>query len=74
MLETVLRFCISLRGTFQNPIAFTVINEYDKRAGFQIYTVFETVHHVACTRVLRRATFLIFISPRFWKSGISEIR
>ena len=71
--QTVLRFRISLRGTFSNPIAFTVINEYDKRVAVQIYTVFETVDHVASPRVLRSGTFLIFISAHFRKCVISDI-
>ena len=50
--QNFLRFCILLTVTFSNPIAFTVTNKYDKHVAVQIYTVFETVDHVACPRVL----------------------
>ena len=50
--NTVLRFWISLRGTFSTWIAFTGINKYGKDAVVQISTIFRTIYHVASQRVL----------------------
>ena len=71
--QTVLRFCISLRETFSNSIAFTVINKYGKGAGFQISIVFGPVYHVARPRIFSNRTFYTFILPRLSQSIISEI-
>ena len=46
------KFCISLRETFPNWIAFTVINKPRKVAVVQISTVFRPVYDVTCWRVL----------------------
>ena len=64
---------ISLRVTFSNLIAFTVINKYGKTAVVQIWTLFGRVYHVSCWRVLWNGTFLTFIWPRLWESVVSEI-
>ena len=55
--QTVLRFYISLRETFPNWIAFTVILKFDKSAFVQISTVFRPVYHVTCQRLLWDGTF-----------------
>ena len=59
--QTVLKFCISLRVTFSNSIAFTVINKYDKPTAVYISTVLGPIYHVACPTVRRSGTFWIFI-------------
>ena len=50
--QTVLRFCISLKLTFSNSTAFTVINKNDKRVAGQISTVLGPVYHVAFPTIL----------------------
>ena len=50
--QIVLRFCISLRVTFSNSFAVTVINKYHERATVQISTVFGQVYHVGYPRLL----------------------
>ena len=50
--ETVLRLCISVREIFSDPIAFTDINKYAKRAVVQISTVLLPPHLAGCQRVL----------------------
>ena len=47
-LTNILRFCISVRVTFSNSFAFTIINKYDNRAAVKISTVFRRVYHIAC--------------------------
>ena len=55
--QTVLRFSISIRETFSNSIAFTVINKYGKGAVVQISTVFRSVYRVACQRASKTGLF-----------------
>ena len=55
--QTVWRFCILLRKTFSDSIAFTVINKYAKGAAVEISTVFDLIYHAAFPRVFRNGTF-----------------
>ena len=50
-------FFISLRETFSNGIAFTLINRYGKGAVVQISAVFWPVEHVTFPRILSKGTF-----------------
>ena len=50
--RTVLRFSISLRGTFSDSIAFAVIKKYGKGALVQITTLFGPIYHVTYRSVL----------------------
>ena len=52
LLQTVLRFYISLRETFATLIACTWINKYGKGAVVHISTVFWPVYHVISQRDL----------------------
>ena len=45
--QTVRRFCILLRESFQNSIAFTLINKYAKAVVVQISKVFWPVFDAA---------------------------
>ena len=45
--QTVRRFCVLLRETFSNSIAFALINKYAKGAVVQISAVFGPVYHDA---------------------------
>ena len=70
--QTVRTFCILLRETFSNSIAFALINKYSKGAVVQILTVFVPLYHVAFRRVFRNRTFRRlsnhgFPSPYFWE-------
>ena len=47
-----IRFFISLRVTFSDSVAFTVLNKYDNRAVVEISAVFGPIYHVACPRLL----------------------
>ena len=51
-LQTVLRFFISLKGTFSNAITFTVINKYGKGAVVQIAMLFQPICYVVSLRDL----------------------
>ena len=55
--KAVPRFGMSIRETFFNSFDFAVINEYDKSAVMQIWTMLRHVYHVACRRVLWNGTF-----------------
>ena len=57
MLKTILRFCLSLRETFSNLIALTVISKSGKSGAIQISALFDTIYHVTCQSVLWNATF-----------------
>ena len=64
---------MSIRETFSNSIDFAVINEYDKDAVMQIWTVLGHVYHVACWRVVLRGLFRIYLTT-FSESEISEMQ
>ena len=48
--QTILGFCISLKGAYFIVIIFTVINKYCKVAVVQIATVFRPIFHVVYRR------------------------
>ena len=48
---------MSLRVTFSNFIAFTMMNEYGKGAAVEIKSVFGPVYNVACGGVISNSTF-----------------
>ena len=50
--KAVLRFSLSLKGTFSNLVAFAVINKYGKSGAIQISALFDPIYHVACGRFL----------------------
>ena len=54
LLSVVNIFSISVRETFSNSIAFTVINKY---AAVHISTVLGPIYHVACRRVVWQENF-----------------
>ena len=56
VLETVLRFCLSLRETFSSLVAFTVINKYGESGVIQISALFDPIYHVACRGILSNTT------------------
>ena len=53
---TILRFFISLRETFSNLIAFTVIKNYAEGAVIKTSTLCHPVYHVIFRRVLSNGT------------------
>ena len=55
--QVILRLWISIRETFFNWTAFTVINKYGKGAAVQISTVFHHIYHGICQSVLWNGTF-----------------
>ena len=71
--QTVLRFYVSLRGTFSNSKSSTLINKYLKGAVVQISVVFGAAYNVSSRRVFSHRTFQKFIKPRLLQSLISEI-
>ena len=50
--QTLLRFFISPRETISTLTVFTEITKYGNGAAFEISTVFRSVYHVTCRRVL----------------------
>ena len=55
--QKVRGFCILLRGTSSNSIAFPLINKYAKGAVVQISTVFGPIYHVAFPKVFWKRIF-----------------
>ena len=65
MFKNSPNICILLGHTFSNSIAFTLINKYAKAPVFQIWTVFETVCHVAFWRSSERDFLDIYLTAVF---------
>ena len=55
--QTILRLFISLRETFSNLAAFTVVKKYGQGALVQISTVFHQVYDAICQTLLWNGAF-----------------
>ena len=65
VLTSCPKISMSIRETFSNSIDLSVINEYDKGAVMQIWTVLAHVYHLLVEGWYEMGSFKTFIWPRF---------